>query len=300
MDPHSQLRQVLSPDGEFRGVQEPAIRAILQGNSPVVAVMGTGGGKSLLFILPALCEPAGTKIVVVPLISLREDLKARCEKVGLRCSEWDSQRPPDAASIVLVTPESAVSVSFRTFLNRLRNAQRLDRIYIDECHVVLNDSETYRKELQQLGELIGAETRLVLLTATLPPSKESKLWSRMHFKPDEVHMLRASTSRANVRYQVISDPNNKKEGQTEFLLQLVQRKRRQWTGGKILVYCNSIGQCDMVAARSGCAAYHSRAKDKVETLQHFKQGLSSIIVATSSLGLGFDVLNVRVVLDSSR
>lgn len=47
----------------------------------------------------------GTTVVVVPVITLRGDLQQRCAKLGISCVEWESRRPPDEASIVLVTPE---------------------------------------------------------------------------------------------------------------------------------------------------------------------------------------------------
>ena len=59
-------------------MQELAIEAIVAGESPIVAVMPTSGGKSLLFILLAFAEQGGTTIVVVPLIALRGDIKRRC------------------------------------------------------------------------------------------------------------------------------------------------------------------------------------------------------------------------------
>jgi superfamily II DNA helicase RecQ len=97
---------------QFRGVQGPAMAAIQQGRSPVVAIMPTGGGKSMLFMLPAWAVPGGTTIVVVPLISLRQDMARWCRQVGVSCVAWDWQRPPDEAAIVLVTPESAVTGDF--------------------------------------------------------------------------------------------------------------------------------------------------------------------------------------------
>ncbi|EAW22049.1 uncharacterized protein NFIA_024280 [Aspergillus fischeri NRRL 181] len=129
----------------FRGVQDPAIRAIQQGESPVVAVMPTGGGKSMLLMVPAFATPGGTTVVVlVPLVALRADMTRRCQELGISCVLWESRRPLDAASIVLVTPESAVSPDFQTFLNWLRWMRRLDHIMINECHVVLNDQRDFR------------------------------------------------------------------------------------------------------------------------------------------------------------
>ncbi|KAG2000694.1 hypothetical protein GB937_010931, partial [Aspergillus fischeri] len=75
----------------------------------------------------------------------------RCQELGISCVPWESRRPPDAASIVLVMPESAVSPDFQTFLNWLRWTRRLDRIVIDECHVVLNNQHDFRPQMAQLG-----------------------------------------------------------------------------------------------------------------------------------------------------
>jgi superfamily II DNA helicase RecQ len=59
---------------QFRGVQAWAMAAIQRGQSPVVAIMPTGGRKSMLFMLPAWAVPGGTTIMVVLLISLRQDM----------------------------------------------------------------------------------------------------------------------------------------------------------------------------------------------------------------------------------
>src|SRR5699024_9816498 len=99
-------------------------------------------------------EGGGTTVVVVPLIALRGDLQRRCAAFGISCVEWDSRRPPDEASIVLVTPESALSVDFLTFLNRQRMCHRLDRIVVDECHIMLNRQADFRPQMQRLGRLM--------------------------------------------------------------------------------------------------------------------------------------------------
>jgi len=138
MDSSKQLKRMMGNEADFRGVQKEAINAIIAGESPIVAVMPTGGGKSLLFMLPAFAEQGGTTVVVVPLIALQGDMKRRCQKLGISCVEWESRHPPDAAAVVLVTPESAVGETFTTFLNQLQATRQLDRIVIDECHIVLN------------------------------------------------------------------------------------------------------------------------------------------------------------------
>ena len=94
-----------------------AIEAIIRQKSLVIVVIGTGAGKSILFILPASYS-TGVIVVVVLLISLRGDIKRRYKKVGIKCVKWDSRKPYKWALVVLVTPESAVSESFRNFINR--------------------------------------------------------------------------------------------------------------------------------------------------------------------------------------
>ena len=126
MDPAAQLKRMKGKKAKFRGVQKEAIEAIIAGESPVVAVMLTGAGKSMLFMLLAWAEQGGTTVVVVPLVSLRGDMMRRCKELGISCAEWQSRWPPDAAAIVLVTLELAVREEFATFLNRLRATRQLD------------------------------------------------------------------------------------------------------------------------------------------------------------------------------
>ncbi|KAL4936474.1 hypothetical protein BDV06DRAFT_216636 [Aspergillus oleicola] len=97
-----------------------------------------GGGKSMLFILPAYAVPGGCTIVVIPLISLRADLMTRYKELGIQYVSWESRHPPDKAAIMLVMPESTKNPDFHMFLNQQRFLRRLDRIVINKCHVILN------------------------------------------------------------------------------------------------------------------------------------------------------------------
>jgi hypothetical protein len=84
----------------------------------------------------------------------------QCTKLGILCAKWDSRRLLDAAAVVLVTPELAVGEEFATFLNQLRATRQLDRIVIDECHIVLNRRYDFRKDMQKLGKLAAAKTQI--------------------------------------------------------------------------------------------------------------------------------------------
>jgi superfamily II DNA helicase RecQ len=109
--------------------------------------MPTSSGKSMLFMAPTFTTPGGTTVVVVPLVALQANMAQRCQQLGISCVVWESRRPPNAASIVLVTPESAVSPDFQMFLNRLRWMRWLDRIVINECHVVLNSQRDFQPQM---------------------------------------------------------------------------------------------------------------------------------------------------------
>jgi superfamily II DNA helicase RecQ len=88
----------------------------MQHKSPVVAIMGTGAGKSVLFMLPASVS-SGVTIVVVPLVALRFDMKDRCEQLGIVSAEWNSRRPHEWAQVVFITPEAAVGEAFGHYIN---------------------------------------------------------------------------------------------------------------------------------------------------------------------------------------
>lgn len=173
-------------------------------------------------MLPVWAEQGGSTVVVILLIALWGDIMRRCRSLGISCAAWEGRRPPNAAAVVLVTPESAVGEEFATFLNRLRATRQLDRIIIDECHIVLNQRYTFRKQMQQLGRLVGAGSQMVMLTATLPPSEEDKLFHRMHFDREQVNMFRARTTRTNIAYNVIRTAKAlKKEEVKAIILKIV-------------------------------------------------------------------------------
>ncbi|KAK5711684.1 hypothetical protein LTR17_018265 [Elasticomyces elasticus] len=240
--------------------------------------MPTGGGKSLLFMLPAAigAQHGGTTVVVVPLVALRQDMKQRCDKMEIKCVEWSSSRPADGAAVVLVTPESAVNEAFMTFLNRSKAVRQLDQIVIDECHVVLNQMFNFRKELHRLGRSMTAETQIVLLTATLPPSLQGELWMRMGWQGEEMKMFRDSTARKNARrrrgqWNRLSQSRRSRDG---LVIKWIQREKRhlEGTAGKIIVYCNTVGKVKNLADILDCPAYYYHQQDKEELLTELVDG----------------------------
>ncbi|KAI1271251.1 P-loop containing nucleoside triphosphate hydrolase protein [Xylaria sp. FL0933] len=139
------LRQMMGHvDAAFCAGQQAVIQAIQRGEDPIVQVVGTGGGKSLLFMLPAYAGSDGMTIVVIPAEVFR------------------SKAPPSvSASVVFVTPESAATSEFATFLQRVQSAFRLDRVV-----AIL--------ALGKAVACIGAQR--IFLTATLLPRDEVRFY----------------------------------------------------------------------------------------------------------------------------
>jgi superfamily II DNA helicase RecQ len=92
----------------------------MMNKSPIVVVMGTGGGKSLSFMLLAASCPGGMTVVVVLLVLLQGDLIERCRKIKILYTEWRSDQSPGPVSLVFVTPESVITKRFYNYVEGLR------------------------------------------------------------------------------------------------------------------------------------------------------------------------------------
>ncbi|PON20011.1 hypothetical protein TGAM01_v211118 [Trichoderma gamsii] len=140
------LQQMLRKDSaSFRGQQEAVLQAVVRGRTPILQIAGTGEGKSLSFLLPAYCAYDGVTVVVVPLLALQGDLKRRCDELQIDSHIWSHSRAK-TSKIVFVTPESMAAEDFHSFVTGLIVRQQLDRIVVDECHMVLGASFRFRRE----------------------------------------------------------------------------------------------------------------------------------------------------------
>ncbi|KAH6949636.1 hypothetical protein DER45DRAFT_495028 [Fusarium avenaceum] len=97
--------------------------------------MGTGGGKSLNFVLPAASCPGGVTVVVVPLVSLQGDLIQRCRKMKIACVEWRSDQSPGPALLAFVMPESAMTKRLHDYVEGLRVMAQLDGFVRSPCQI---------------------------------------------------------------------------------------------------------------------------------------------------------------------
>src|SRR6266536_867970 len=189
VDIHAELEKMLGSEARFRGLQEPVLEAIMKHQSPILGVMATGVRKTLLFQLPAKSMQSGTTIVISPLVSLQEHMVERCQQLGISCVKWDPRQCHSPSQIVIVTPESAVSKTFGTFLDRLQGLYQLDRFVFDECHTVLDSTPEFRLKMRQLGELVERGVQMVYLTATLPLHAEPEFMNIMKIRAKDVHIF---------------------------------------------------------------------------------------------------------------
>ena len=306
------LRQMLDdPEAQFRPGQERVLQAIHKGYSPVLQIVGTASGKSLSFMLPAYCAGDGVTIVIVPLIALREDMVRRCEALQIRTLVWSPAHMQvgsgsEAASIVFVTPESATHAAFATYMRVLRARSRLDRIVVDECHMILDSASQgsrFRPAFLKIGEMLANHgVQIILLTATLAPRDEATFFAHVQINRESAAVFRSSTSRRNIAYSVceveIEEEDDVEEGLALALEDKLALVSRRFPGGKVIIYCGTVARTVAIGKRLECPAYHNQAgnaKQKTQMLEGWiKEG--RLIAATNALGVGLDIPCIRAVV----
>jgi superfamily II DNA helicase RecQ len=114
------------PDAEYCGRQQESLNAIMQHSLRLLVVMGTGRGKSMLFMLLALVSSGGVMIVIMLLTLLQDDVLNRCNWLGIPSAKWDGCWLLYWARIVFTTLEGAATKLFGRFLNEKRMLRQLD------------------------------------------------------------------------------------------------------------------------------------------------------------------------------
>jgi len=138
------------PGAVYQGKQSQAMQAVIDDRLQVVAVLGTGEGQSLLYQLPASLPGAGTTVLIVPLVALKQDMIRKCKWLGVECTVWRADElPGTGCPLLLVSLDQAVQAPFLTYLNQLDVSGELARIVIDESHLVCT-AENYRRRVTEV------------------------------------------------------------------------------------------------------------------------------------------------------
>ena len=263
------------PDLQFRAPgQQKAVLAVLGPRSAeqVVIVLGTGSGKSLVFLLSAAIVDAGTTILILPTVALRIEIIRRCHQIGIRPLIW-TPHCKQSASLVLMSAEATCTESFLVYTRQLVNRQQLARIVIDEAHLTITASE-YRKSMSQLGwyvRQIRAQT--VWLTATLPPVMQDLFLEQNKLVRPTI--VRESTNRPNIEYFIQGE-----DSQGSLPQKAADLVRRYWPRtdifdhrrDKIIIYCQTHTDVEELQEVLQCPVYTSKSgseDEKAAILSHW-------------------------------
>ncbi len=203
----------------YKSLQQlEALIAILQGELLLTVILPTGGGKSLLFMLPTAAESEGITVIIVPFVSLVTDLVRRCKSYHLGVSVWKpSQQDRERIIIVVVETvarastndsrsDNAVIDCFLQFASLLSHEGLLRRIFFDECHTLVTQ-QSFRPAMSKLFELRSLKVPMIFLSATLPPTSIAEFERVMVLSQSKVRYIRASSLRLNIRIAVYSYVN---------------------------------------------------------------------------------------------
>ena len=285
----------------FRPYQQEIIRDILAGRD-VLAVLATGGGKSLCYQIPAVIGD-GVALVISPLIALMKDQVDNLQARGIGAEALNSSGSyattrrvlsdleENLVQLLYVSPERAVSDAF---LN-LAASLPVTLIAVDEAHCISMWGHQFRPEYRSLAVLKDRfpGVPIIALTATATPDVRDDITRQLNLANPSVYV--GSFNRENLRYAVI--PKGE-DGYGE--LRTYLRGRRTETG---IVYTTTRGRAETLAARlraDGVPAlpYHAgmTAAARAKTQDQFIDGKVGIVCATSAFGMGIDKPDVRFVV----
>lgn len=274
---------------------------IMSGREQVVAVLPTRSRKSLLFMLPYTLPDAQVTILIVPLVSLRGDLLRRMQALKIDHLEWAPGERREVA-LVIVSTEAASTKDFLKYARGLIARQKLDRIVVDECHLIVTAVE-YRPTMMDVTAVRCLHTQFIYMTTTLPPSIQAEFEERNYLVYPTT--IRASSNRSNIFYIV-----RKADYQKGSLLeQTATEVHNAWTAlglfdysrDKVIVYVRTRDEAGNLASALSYESYTSQSGDpreKKNILERWTQNAGQLfIVATTALAKGFDYPHVRLVVN---
>ncbi|ETK05444.1 ATP-dependent DNA helicase RecQ [Tannerella sp. oral taxon BU063 isolate Cell 5] len=284
----------------FRPLQEDIIRSVGAG-CDTLALMPTGGGKSLTFQVPTLAMD-GLCLVVTPLIALMKDqvdnlrrrgIKATAVYMGMTTTEIDTQLDNcifGDYKFLYLSPERLTT---ERFLTKLR-AMHVCLLAVDECHCISQWGYDFRPSylrIADIREVLPPDVPVLALTATATPQTVDDIQEKLHFRAPNV--LRKSFARPNLTYLV-----RRCDDKLSQLIRILQR-----TQGSAVVYVRSRKRTAEIASAlhaEGITAtfFHAGlSRDKRFKRQRaWMDDQLRVMVATNAFGMGIDKPDVRLVV----
>ena len=289
----------------FRAGQHEIIKYALEGYDAFV-LMPTGGGKSLVYQLPALLMP-GLTVVISPLISLMQDQVDRLRANGIAATFVNSSLSPDERyereraalngrlKLLYVAPERLVNGNFLSFLDQVDRNVGLSLLAVDEAHCVSEWGHDFRPEYRQLGQLRARypHVPMMALTATATERVRQDILEQLRLRDPHIHI--ASFNRPNLYYEV----RQKNKASFGELVQLL----REQPDAPVIIYCQSRKSVDELSEalrHNGIRAlsYHAGMtnEQRREHQSRFIRDDVSVLVATIAFGMGIGKPDVRAVI----
>lgn len=293
------LRQYWGYDA-FRGNQEAIIADVLAGKD-ILALMPTGGGKSICYQVPAMVMD-GMCLVVSPLVALMQDQVSRLKEAGISAACIHAGMSYNAVKLLLqnamhgaykllyVSPERLQSDQFNEFLPELE----ISFIAVDEAHCVSQWGHDFRPDYLKIASLreVFKDIPLLALTATATAAVQNDIALQLKLKTPLLYTQ--SFERKNIEYTV-----SYSENKNPALLDLLKHNL-----SSNIIYCRSRRQTEMLVrylAQEGlrAVAYHAgMTKDKRNAAQQaWMQNQVPTIVATTAFGMGIDKADVGLVVN---
>jgi ATP-dependent DNA helicase RecQ len=288
----------------FRPGQEAVVQDVLAGRD-VLALMPTGGGKSLCYQLPALLQP-GISLVVSPLIALMQDQVRQLQDNDIAATFINSSIEPAEISrrltgmlrgdykLVYLAPERLLLTEFLEGpLRRLSAAPGINAFVVDEAHCVSEWGHDFRPEYRQLSALRRRHPQVPILafTATATPRVRTDIVAQLGLRDPAVHLT--SFNRPNLFYRVRPKAKHSYDD-------LLAQAR---AGGAGIVYCLSRRRVDELTSQLQADGirvrpYHAglEAQTRRDNQEAFIRDDVQAIVATIAFGMGINKPDVRWVV----
>ena len=298
---HLLLRETFGFD-DFRPGQAAVIDRLLGGRS-ALAVLPTGGGKSLCYQVPALMLD-GLTLVVSPLIALMKDQVDAMARRGVAAARLDSSLDADQdravrdavrdgrLALLYVAPERLASERFV----RLISGRPIALMAVDEAHCISEWGHNFRPEYLRLARLAAdlRVGRVLALTATATPAVADDVARAFEIAPDDV--VRVPSFRPNLELHATSCRPGERFG-------LLVDRLRSRPPGPAVVYVTLQRTAEevaeaLVAEGFPAVAYHAGLGDerRAEIQDAFMASDDQVIVATIAFGMGIDKADIRSIV----